>query len=105
MTRSFATDDDRGNPCRVPVSRIGFFSSFSGSPRDYAVELSRLLLQHRHHPVRRWLARRAGLPPHVPKLVGRCLACGYDLDGLALAADGCTVCPECGAAWKLPPAS
>jgi len=31
----------------------------------------------------------------------RCPACGYDLAGAAPADDGCTVCPECGAAWKL----
>jgi len=31
----------------------------------------------------------------------RCPACGYDLHGLAKAADGCTVCPECAAAWRL----
>ncbi len=34
---------------------------------------------------------------------GCCAACGYDLSGIAEAreADGCTVCPECGAAWDV----
>ncbi len=31
-----------------------------------------------------------------------CASCGYSLASLARAEDGCTVCPECGAAWKLP---
>jgi hypothetical protein len=33
----------------------------------------------------------------------RCPRCGYDIRGLpAEAADGATVCPECGGAWRLP---
>lgn len=32
---------------------------------------------------------------------GRCGCCGYDLAKLPVAEDGCTVCPECGAAWQL----
>ena len=31
----------------------------------------------------------------------RCLTCDYDLRDLPPEPDGCTVCPECGAAWKL----
>ena len=34
----------------------------------------------------------ATLPP-------ACLACRYELSGIPRADDGCTVCPECGAAW------
>ena len=30
-----------------------------------------------------------------------CPSCGYTLDGLTPEADGCRVCPECGAAWKV----
>jgi len=30
----------------------------------------------------------------------RCRACGYDLSGLKIEADGCRVCPECGGAWR-----
>jgi len=33
---------------------------------------------------------------------GICPACGHSLRGLAPEADGCVVCPECGAAWRLP---
>ncbi len=31
----------------------------------------------------------------------RCASCGYKLDGLREENDGCLVCTECGAAWKL----
>jgi hypothetical protein len=31
---------------------------------------------------------------------GLCAACGYDLAGHEPEADGCRVCPECGAAWR-----
>ncbi len=32
---------------------------------------------------------------------GRCATCAYSLRGLPREPDGCTVCPECGAAWRL----
>lgn len=31
-----------------------------------------------------------------------CPACGYDLTSQPVADDGCTVCPECAAAWRVP---
>ena len=34
---------------------------------------------------------------------GRCFSCGYPFAGLKPDPDGCTCCPECGAAWKLSP--
>ncbi len=33
--------------------------------------------------------------------IGRCRACDYHLTNLTPEADGCTVCPECSAAWRL----
>ncbi len=42
--------------------------------------------------LRRMRAECATLPPG-------CLCCAYDLAGVPTAHDGCTVCPECGAAW------
>ena len=44
---------------------------------------------------RRAMARLAGLP-------FVCLACGYSLKGIDPDPDGCTVCPECGGAWRRP---
>ncbi|GAB5496113.1 MAG: hypothetical protein Phyf2KO_11930 [Phycisphaerales bacterium] len=40
---------------------------------------------------------------HVQKRLGsgQCPSCQYDLIGLIAETDGCAVCPECGAAWKL----
>ncbi|MEM1071826.1 MAG: hypothetical protein AAGB48_03840 [Planctomycetota bacterium] len=32
----------------------------------------------------------------------KCMSCGYGLRDLSPEPDGCIVCPECGAAWKLP---
>jgi len=32
----------------------------------------------------------------------RCPACSYGLEGIEPSPDRCTVCPECGAAWRLP---
>ncbi len=32
----------------------------------------------------------------------QCGACGYNLGDLRPEPDRCTLCPECGAAWKLP---
>ena len=32
---------------------------------------------------------------------GHCPACGYGLAEIEPEADGCRVCPECGAAWRL----
>jgi hypothetical protein len=43
---------------------------------------------------------------HVPVAIricvknGICSACGYSIKGLEPQDDGCTVCPECGAAWR-----
>ncbi len=34
-----------------------------------------------------------------------CPSCGYRLVGARPEGDGCIVCPECGAAWRLPSAS
>ncbi len=34
-------------------------------------------------------------------LMGLCGACEFDLDGVTEQADGCKVCSECGAAWKM----
>jgi hypothetical protein len=50
------------------------------------------------------LERRLLVPRLAFKLrsLGFCASCGYDLRSLTPAPDGCTVCPECGAAWRLP---
>lgn len=37
----------------------------------------------------------------MAETIGRCAWCDYELDGLTPEADGCTVCPECGAAWRM----
>jgi len=34
---------------------------------------------------------------------GECPSCGYRLDRLEIAPDGCSTCPECGSAWKAGP--
>ncbi len=32
-----------------------------------------------------------------------CGACGYSIESIETSSDGCRVCPECGAAWRVPP--
>jgi hypothetical protein len=57
-----------------------------------------------------WALARLGLrPPDFSAAMGlhdlrACVCCGYDLREVPAAADGCTVCPECGGAWRLVPA-
>lgn len=57
-----------------------------------------------------WMFRRArnrrrhGLASYHARLwvaQSLCGSCGYSLQGLGEAADGCRVCPECGAAWRV----
>lgn len=36
---------------------------------------------------------------------GTCACCEYEIAGLPIERDGCVVCPECGAAWKVMDAS
>ncbi len=45
--------------------------------------------------------RDAGVRAGALLAARRCASCAYSLGG-ATASDGCTVCPECGAAWRLP---
>lgn len=50
------------------------------------------------------LAWQAALAPRQVshRLIRReCPSCRYPLDGAVLQRDGCTVCPECAAAWRL----
>lgn len=42
-----------------------------------------------------WRRARYCLGKHV------CPVCAYRLEGLRVEEDGCTVCPECGGAWRL----
>jgi hypothetical protein len=38
---------------------------------------------------------------HAVLSIGHCPSCTYRLFDIEEEADGCTVCPECGGAWKL----
>jgi hypothetical protein len=55
-------------------------------------------------PVVAWNFRRSAAPGLRAAYLAahRCPSCGFDLTGLATAPDGNTLCPECGAAWRLP---
>jgi len=54
----------------------------------------------------KWRCRKLNQQRPFPRTAlgfGLCPACFYNLRSLAPeAADGCTVCPECGGAWRLP---
>lgn len=55
--------------------------------------------------LRQALRRLADRPPQEVAAellrLGRCPSCAFLLTSTAPQPDGCTVCPECGAAWKL----
>lgn len=53
--------------------------------------------------VRRQLRLHAGFFIDSCKDGGVCACCAYQLEGLPRDRDGCTICPECGAAWKMWP--
>ncbi len=53
-----------------------------------------LMLGVAYQPMLRWYAER-----RIAR--GECGVCEFSLDGLSPEPDGCTLCPECGAAWKL----
>lgn len=45
---------------------------------------------------------RAGTIARVMLEAHRCPACAYSLERVPPQSDGCVVCPECSAAWRLP---
>lgn len=54
-------------------------------------------------PLVMWFVIRAGRA-QIVRLVashGYCPSCGYALADIPAADDGCTVCPECGSAWRI----
>ncbi len=73
-----------------------------------ALILIPLALRIRRHGFSWGVSTANGLP--VPVRVraaallnhGRCADCGYSIHGIPAEPDGCTVCPECGAAWMIP---
>lgn len=46
----------------------------------------------------RWLTTLGCLRALVS--AGFCGSCGYSIAGISAQSDGCTICPECGAAWR-----
>jgi predicted RNA-binding Zn-ribbon protein involved in translation (DUF1610 family) len=55
-----------------------------------------------------WRVQRAATAQIARRVMlryGWCASCGYSLEGVEFAADGCRVCPECGAAWRRSDAS
>ena len=61
------------------------------------VGIGLILLRHRW--VTDEIARVERLYGPMPRV---CIMCGYDLDGLRTTEEGVCICPECGAAWRLP---
>jgi hypothetical protein len=50
----------------------------------------------------RWNAERALVDARKRFLAdGRCLACGYAIRDVKPEPDGCSICPECAAAWRI----
>ena len=91
----------------IPFAAVMLATSFAppGPIRDLAdivtdafllvmVPLTAIYIYLHFRVFRPWLKR-------YKQATGRCQACDYDLTNLAPEADGCTVCPECSAAWSL----
>ena len=70
---------------------LGF--SVALGPLAAPVVLLAMLLVGRRH------VRRLFVPVMLEHAC--CPSCGYDLTGLTPEDDGCVVCPECGAAWRM----
>ncbi len=47
-----------------------------------------------------WLRERADALKRSNIRAGHCPACAYSIASVEPASDGCTVCPECGSAWR-----
>jgi len=66
-------------PTNLGVFALGAVQFWRSGRRARAKNICAIMLQHR-----------------------RCPHCGYDIRGLPTdSGDGCTVCPECGCAWRL----
>lgn len=48
-----------------------------------------------------WLGREATIIKGAMLRRLRCPSCTYDITGVEPGGDGCTVCPECSAAWRM----
>ncbi|HRQ71701.1 MAG TPA: hypothetical protein PLU35_01600, partial [Phycisphaerales bacterium] len=54
-------------------------------------------------PLAMILVARRMLAAEIARFIvgaGACASCDYPLEGVPESEDGCTVCPECGAAWR-----
>lgn len=86
--------------CAVAITVFGVLAMRHGASNPYAVPIvvvgAYALLVVAWwtdtRTFRKMTAECAALPPS-------CVCCAYDLAGVPTAQDGCTVCPECGAAW------
>jgi hypothetical protein len=48
-----------------------------------------------------WFTRGRQRAAEAMATEGRCPSCAYDIAQLPVADDGCTICPECGGAWRV----
>jgi hypothetical protein len=64
-------------------------------PSVFAIALIGFGLQRRH------FLKTSEFFPGLWLLGGRCPSCDYQIGRVPPQEDGCTVCPECGAAWKI----
>lgn len=81
---------------RLSFYAIGFNSQYTFLVSlFFAFAVGQFVSMFRYRPMLDWIAeKRLGM--------SQCPSCRYALDDILPEPDGCTVCPECGAAWKLP---
>jgi uncharacterized Zn finger protein (UPF0148 family) len=86
----------------APLLLIGLFAA--GLPSYLLVAPIILLLLVTVHLYGKRVARMITPSVRITLLSeGCCASCAYDLAGIPPEADGCTVCPECDAAWRIEP--
>ena len=99
----------RGQRVAIAVALIGIAVVITGfaigamiaQPHDWAVFAAVLVFSYTLLGLLPGIDRRerARIRREQEALPPACLVCAYDLTRIPDADDGCTVCPECGAAW------
>ena len=68
-------------------------------PWMIAATIALLVVEDLQTIFQRWSVARARV--QLSRYLAHCAGCWYPLSGVPQQEDGCVVCPECGAAWRV----